>query len=385
MPPPFQQQGRPRPVVIQAGGIGDMVMVTPLMACLHERYGKAPYLVCGRSGVPKALFEGEHPHLGGLLRMGGWAKPYWVKPRQWQFVEYLRHRDAGPIYVCDAPRKKVDELLRRGGVAPERCLFSSDFPEDAALNRYRRYVALGRRTPPAYQGAGIPESTPNTIYYPTVHVRLRDREDVDDWLRCRGLNPDRLIVLRPCTRSPARDGKAWPAKYWSELCRRVQAHNPGMHFLVTGSPAEVSLVAQLRAQLSVKMEAAAEDLPLRRLFALQERIFAMISLDTGPSHTAAALGCPVMILYAKAHPSEYEPMGCPSAADGPRARPSPVIALKASQESQRASDISIDQAFEGWKRLVAAIAERRAGQGGSRSAVGTPQISFAPANVDVRA
>ena len=334
-----------------------MVMVTPLMACLHERYGKAPYLACSHAGVPEALFEGEHPHLGGLIRMGGWKKRYWLAPRQWKFVEYLRDGDAGPVYICDARREKVDELLRRGGVAPERCLYSADFPEDAALNRYVRYVALGRRTPPAYQAAGIAEAPPDTPYCPTVHVRQRDREELDDWLRARGLVAEQLILLRPCTRSPPTDGKSWPAASWSELCRRVQAHTSGMRLLLTGSPGEADLVAALRAQLTVEVETAAADLPLRRLLALQERAFAMISLDTGPSHTAAALGCPVMIFYARAHPWEYKPMECPRAGAGPGARPSPVIALKASSESQKADDISVEQAFEGWKRLVAAIGE----------------------------
>ena len=362
-----------------------MVMVTPLMACLHERYGKAPYLACSHAGVPAALFEGEHPHLGALTRMGGWKKPYWLTPRQWAFVDYLRHGDAGPVYVCDARREKVEELLRRGGVPAERCLYSADFPEDAGLNRYVRYVELGRRTPPAYRRAGIPEAPPGATYYPTVHVRLQDREDLDDWLHARGLDPERLVVLRPCTRSPARDGKAWPAQHWSELCRRVQAHTPGLRFLLTGSPGEVAQVEALRAQLGVDVQVAAEDLPLRRLLALQERVLAMISLDTGPSHTAAALGCPVMIFYARAHPWEYEPMACPRAGAGSDAPPSPVIALKASAQSQQASDISVDQAFEGWIRLMAALAERRQGAAAASAGSGAAQRMLARGPVDVPA
>ncbi|HEX4049621.1 MAG TPA: glycosyltransferase family 9 protein [Steroidobacteraceae bacterium] len=386
MPPPLKQQGRLRPVVIQAGGIGDMVMVTPLMACLHERYGKAPYLACSHAGVPEALFEGEHPHLGGLVRMGGWKKHYWLTPRQWKFVDYLRHGDAGPIYVCDARREKVAELLERGGVAPERCLYSADFPEDAALNRYVRYVALGRRTPSAYRGALIPEgSSGTTCYSPTVHVRLRDREDLDDWLRGRGLVAEKLILLRPCTRSPPTDGKSWPAANWTELCRRVQAHTPGMRLLLTGSPGEADLVAALRAQLAVEVETAAEDLPLRRLFALQERAFAMISLDTGPSHTAAALGCPVMIFYARAHPWEYRPPECVPSGAAPGAQPSPVIALKAREESQQAADISVEQAFDGWKRLVAAIVERQLGRGESQAGPLASRLAAVRVDIDLPA
>lgn len=367
-------------MVIQAGGIGDMVMVTPLLACLHERYGKAPYLACSHAGVPEALFAGEHPHLGGLARMGGWKKHYWLAPRQWSFVDYLRRGDAGPVYVCDARREKVAELLARAGVATQRCLYSADFPEDARLNRYLRYVVLGRRTPPAYQGASVAEAPADTSYYPCVHVRLQDREDADDWLRARGLTAENLIVLRPCTRSPPQDGKAWPAASWSELCRRVQAYSPGKRLLLTGSPGEADLVAALRAQLQVEVEVAAQDLPLRRLLALQERAFAMISLDTGPSHTAAALGCPVMIFYAKAQPWEYQPPECVRAGAAPGTPASPVIALKAAPESQNAGDISVEQAFEGWKRLVAAIAARTANGSGPRLRPSGPLLHAAPAD-----
>jgi heptosyltransferase-2/heptosyltransferase-3 len=193
-----------------------------------------------------------------------------------------------------------------------------------------------------------------------VHVRQRDREDVEDWLRTRGLAAEKLILLRPCTRSPASDGKAWPAEHWSALCRLIQGYTPGMRLLLTGAPGEADLVAALREQLSIDVETAAQDLPLRRLLALQERAFAMISLDTGPSHTAAALGCPVMIFYARAHPWEYQPVECVRPGSAPGAWPSPVVALKAAPESQRAGDISVEQAFEGWKRLVAAITDRRA-------------------------
>lgn len=41
----------------------------------------------------------------------------------------------------------------------------------------------------------------------------------------------------------------------------------------------------------------ARDLPLHRLLALQERAIGMISVDTGPAHSAGALGCPLVVLF----------------------------------------------------------------------------------------
>jgi heptosyltransferase-2/heptosyltransferase-3 len=52
-------------------------------------------------------------------------------------------------------------------------------------------------------------------------------------------------------------------------------------------------------------------LTLRRLFALLEHANSMISLDTGPAHAAAALGCPVVVLAGRADPRRNRPAGPP--------------------------------------------------------------------------
>jgi Glycosyltransferase family 9 (heptosyltransferase) len=35
----------------------------------------------------------------------------------------------------------------------------------------------------------------------------------------------------------------------------------------------------------------------------------MISVDTGPAHVAAAIGCPLVVLFGSRHPSFYAPRG----------------------------------------------------------------------------
>lgn len=51
----------------------------------------------------------------------------------------------------------------------------------------------------------------------------------------------------------------------------------------------------------------ARNLPLHRLLALQERAIGMISVDTGPAHSAGALGCPLVVLFGTADPDHYAP------------------------------------------------------------------------------
>jgi heptosyltransferase-2/heptosyltransferase-3 len=53
----------------------------------------------------------------------------------------------------------------------------------------------------------------------------------------------------------------------------------------------------------------ADDLPIPRLVALLARADALITVDSGPAHAAAAVGCPQVVLFGKALPSLYRPWG----------------------------------------------------------------------------
>src|SRR5260370_30421961 len=54
---------------------------------------------------------------------------------------------------------------------------------------------------------------------------------------------------------------------------------------------------------------AADDLPIPRLVALLARAAGLITVDSGPAHAAAAVGCPLVVLFGKALPSLYRPWG----------------------------------------------------------------------------
>jgi ADP-heptose:LPS heptosyltransferase len=50
-------------------------------------------------------------------------------------------------------------------------------------------------------------------------------------------------------------------------------------------------------------------LPIPRLLALLARAAGLITVDSGPAHAAAAVGCPQVVLFGKALPSLYRPWG----------------------------------------------------------------------------
>jgi heptosyltransferase-2/heptosyltransferase-3 len=62
------------------------------------------------------------------------------------------------------------------------------------------------------------------------------------------------------------------------------------------------------AQIS-ELHNVADDLPIPRLVALLSRTAGLITVDSGPGHAAAAVGCPLVVLFGKALPSLYRPWG----------------------------------------------------------------------------
>jgi heptosyltransferase-2/heptosyltransferase-3 len=69
----------------------------------------------------------------------------------------------------------------------------------------------------------------------------------------------------------------------------------------------------------------------------------MVSVDTGPAHIAAALGCPLIVLYGDASPRNW----LPRSASG-----SEVIPLGGPPISERANAISLGDVLAAWDRLI---------------------------------
>jgi len=79
-----------------------------------------------------------------------------------------------------------------------------------------------------------------------------------------------------------------------------------------------------------------------RLIALAARAQGMISVDTGPAHVAAAVGCPVVTLFGKMSPDNYSPRG-------PKAN---VLCLTGRFEGEQSMlGITPQEVLKAWERL----------------------------------
>lgn len=109
------------------------------------------------------------------------------------------------------------------------------------------------------------------------------------------LPPDRYLVLHPGTSVPAR---AWPAARFTETARLLAA--TGRHVVVTGTRNETRLTATVAGTWATDLGGRTD---LASLAAVIAGADALVVGNTGPAHLAAAVGAPVVSLFAPTMPA----------------------------------------------------------------------------------
>jgi heptosyltransferase-2/heptosyltransferase-3 len=331
--------------------MGDMVLQAPLLHLLHRRYGR-PSDILSFGGWSRQLYAGCED-VGATRELRLRHAPYWLSPQRWQVVRALQRHD-GPVYVSEnipAHAARIRDLLARAGIGADRSLFLTDCPRIADDHWVDRLLAFGCLTPKAWSVADYPWHDADLQRAPRLHPSAEDRADCAAWLAAKGLAGAPLVLLQPGNKRTSRriasrqhDSKAWPLENWVALIDAMRATHPGMRFVLCGSPMEHALLDQIRARATQgDVVVATRDLPVRRLLALAEIARCMIGVDTGPLHVAAAVGCPLVVLYGAELPALWDrrsPTGAP------------VINLGGPPRTAVA-EIEVGEVVEAWRRIVA--------------------------------
>jgi ADP-heptose:LPS heptosyltransferase len=133
--------------------------------------------------------------------------------------------------------------------------------------------------------------------------RLRVREPLPDVWDMTG--PPPYMVLHPGTSVPARE---WSPFRFAETARMLAGR--GDRVVVTGGPGETALTRRVAAGVAVDLGGRTT---LRQLAALLAGAEIVVVGNTGPAHLAAAVGTPVVSLYAPTVPAiRWAPYRVPS-------------------------------------------------------------------------
>jgi lipopolysaccharide heptosyltransferase II len=114
-------------------------------------------------------------------------------------------------------------------------------------------------------------------------------------------------VVHPGASAPSR---RYPAESWAEACRRLSGDH-GLQLVLTGDASEAALVSEVERRAGLGRRSLAGRLGLAGLAALLEAAPLLLAGNTGPVHLAAAVGTPVVDLYALTNP-QHTPWAVPS-------------------------------------------------------------------------
>lgn len=287
-----------RVLVARMDNAGDVVLAGPAVRAVAARTGPVAFL-CGARGRAAAELL---PGVGEVIE---WTAP-WIdpEPEPVSTVDVLalaglvRRRFAAAIVLTSFHQSALPlALLLRMAEVPFVAAYSEDYPgslldvrarPDDGVHEVQRSLDLVRDA-----GFPLPEGDDG---------RLR---------LCRagrmpsGLAPP-YVVVHPGASVPAR---TWSPRRWTELVARLTAR--GRRVVVTGGRGERRLTARVAAENGIDLGGATDLAGLADVLAAAD---AVVTGNTGPAHVAAAVGTPVVSLFAPTVPAHrWHPWGVPFA------------------------------------------------------------------------
>ena len=346
MTPARATSGAPmRPLVVRFAAFGDVVMLTALLDALQRRYGAPVDLLSSGPWTPELL--ANDPAVAEVQFVTSRKTPYWLCPSQWRAVRWMATRRDVPVYLCD-PEPQALALLLRAGIPRENILRAWDTWPGNEAHWVDWWNDVARQTPKAFAESAPPPM--QRAASPQLFVADTERAACDAWLRDLGIAASPLVLLQPGNKRTLKHGKSvqadnkyWAPEHWAQLVASITQDMPTARVLLCGADAERppldEIVAACNSAAVINLAGA---LPINRLLPLMQRAQSMVSIDTGPAHAAAALGCPLVVLFGSMGSTRWRP----------RSPGSPVIALESDRgEASKVMDITPEQVIAAWRSL----------------------------------
>jgi ADP-heptose:LPS heptosyltransferase len=295
-----------RILVIEPWNIGDVVLATPMLSTLRERFPRARVSLLAKS------------HAADLLKGSGLVDEVIVADLPWT-AQQRKYRLTPSVVV--ALRKLVSELRKR----------HFDVTIDARMDIRSNILAA---TTGARQRIGYDIGGGGWLLTDTLPSNRDEAHKVEDWLALIGrldgsptpLNVERVapkLVVEEGETNAARKtltaeagdapptigyhpggshaGKRWPRERFEQLIAHLKQTVGGRHVVFVG-PEETGL-DQWPAGVTVVQPS------LRELMALISCCDVFVSNDSGPMHIADSLGVPVVAIFEVGNPQWFGPSG----------------------------------------------------------------------------
>lgn len=296
MPEPYK-----RILVIQPDHIGDVLLATPMIHALRQRFPRAKIDVVIGEWAKPVLESNPDINQVYIINFRQFNRSHAKSSRQTKTFWELRSNKYD-LAVMGRSRNRVIRLFawaigakqRIGFRVPgkDRLLTIKVWQNNPHENVVLRNLRLAERL-----GADIRQ--PELIWNITETERQYAKQHLDKF-------PRPLIGINP---GAGTEAKRWPIARFAEVARQLQEKYRAT-IVITGSHADISLAQKISSSLIKLGIDVAGKTNLRQLAALAARLDLYISNDSGPMHIAAAVGTPVIDLHSGTdYPSMWRPWG----------------------------------------------------------------------------
>ncbi len=282
-------------VLCTGGGIGDVLLATPVMRALRERFGEVVALTAPAhrdvlAGNPALaeVWTDDVPFARQARRIA--ARGFAVSVTTW-----ATPRSTALPYVARVPLRAGQARRLYSGLFTHRVVVRSESGDRTThwtqiLLDFAR--ALQCDTLDALPNFTVPEAARVSLAATLARAGVRDEP---------------YVVLHP-TRGIAAASARWPTARFADLARELGARCNAT-VVVTGAQADRSIadtVAAAGGAISLGGRTS-----LKEFGALALGALGVVAMDSGPMHVAAALGAPTLGIFAlqSDEPDRWAPLG----------------------------------------------------------------------------
>lgn len=137
-----------------------------------------------------------------------------------------------------------------------------------------------------------------------IKITEEDSSFIKDFLRKGGIQDSDLVIgINPGAPWPS---KRWPIENFAKLISRL-SEDLDCGIVITGSEQELGIAKELRQLTKAKVIITTAKTTLKQLAALIKRFNLYITNDTGPMHIAASLDVPIVAIFRPGHIERNRP------------------------------------------------------------------------------
>jgi ADP-heptose:LPS heptosyltransferase len=299
-------------LIMEAGGIGDMVMSTPALRALRERFSYSEIVLLTVPRTAQAINTKQYADRVLYFKQEAFSKG----PANSIYKQIFSNLKL----LLALRREKFDMMIDLQAIETWK----------ASLRRFIFYKSVGAKSSVGRNSDGkgffldikvdddlfgkvhevdrklliagaLDAETKNRKQ--EFHVSEEDKVFINDWLINAGVEDNRTIVaIQPGAFVPSRQ---WISERFVEIGRRLsQQYNA--RIIITGSNND-NAAYEINDKLIDIKPILAVGLSLSRLGALLDRVHLFISNDTGPFHIADAINTPYVVLFGPENSYRYGP------------------------------------------------------------------------------